>query len=137
MKKIIAICLFSFVLISSCTKDNVGSNFPIQGLWIGTYTINEGKSLGEQYFSFIIKPDGTMINETKYTGKQHLSPGTWTLNGNTLLCTFTCVYGLPQHVGITETSTATWDSKKSTLTGTWKNVPPLSGSGNFTLSRVN
>jgi hypothetical protein len=112
-------------------------NYPIEGLWIGTYTINSEPSLGKQYFSFIIKPNGVLICETSYIGKQHLSPGTWSLNGNTLSCSFTCVYGLPQHIGITEVSTAQWDSKLNKLEGTWKNLAPLTGSGNITMSRVN
>jgi hypothetical protein len=109
----------------------------IEGLWVGTYTINNEPSLGAQYFSFIIKPNGSLVNETKYTGKQHLSPGTWTLTGDTLSCSFTCVYGYPQHIGITEISTAKWDNTKNTLTGKWQNIAPLTGSGNITLSKVN
>lgn len=93
--------------------------------------------IGQQYFSFIIKPDGTMITESEWDNQQHLSPGTWTLNGETLSCSFTCVYGLPQHIGITETSTATWNNKGELSSGIWKNVPPVNGSGTFTLKRIN
>ena len=78
-----------------------------------------------------------MINDTKFSNQQHLAPGTWTLSGNTLSCTFTSVYGIPQNIGITETTTATWDSKGKLTSGIWKNVAPLTGSGTFTLTRIN
>lgn len=126
--------------IGSCSKENTPANtagaYPIEGLWIGTYKVDGRTDFGEQYFSFAIKPDGTMVADTKGANVQHLSTGTWTLNGTTLACTFTCVYGISFNVGIVENTTATWD-KAGKLTGTWKNVAPLTGSGTFTLTRVN
>ena len=86
----------SLFLLTGCTKEDpkpsTETTYPINGLWIGTYTVDGQPSLGEQYFSFIIKPDGTMINDTKFSNQQHLAPGTWTLSGNTLSCTFISVY---------------------------------------------
>jgi hypothetical protein len=125
--------------ITSCKKATAQTNpvFAIQGLWIGTYTVDGQASLGQQYFSFIIKPDGTMIAETKGSDKQHLAPGTWTLSATKLTCTFTCVYGLPSNIGVTETTTANWDNTGKLTSGIWKNVAPLTGSGTFTLTRVN
>ena len=109
----------------------------IQGLWIGTYKVDGQADLGEQYFSLIIKPDGTMIADTKGQNLQHLAPGTWSLTGTALTCTFTCVYGLPSNIGIKEISNATWD-KTGKLTGTWKNDPVTpEGSGTITLTKVN
>ena len=131
----------SLFVLTGCKKEDpkptTETTYPIQGLWIGTYAVDGQPSLGEQYFSFIIKPDGTMINDTKFSNQQHLAPGTWTLSGNTLSCTFTSVYGIPQNIGITETTTATWDSKGKLTSGIWKNVAPLTGSGTFTLTRIN
>lgn len=110
--------------------------YPIEGLWIGTYSVNGSPGSGNQYFSMIIKPDGTIIVDSQGANVQHLAVGTWSLNGTTLTSSFTCVYGLPGNIGIEETVTATWDSAGS-ITGTWSNVPPLTGSGNITLTRVN
>jgi len=146
MKKLIlsSVVLLTFALallifeMSSCKKA-VAQTTPassILGLWTGTYKVDGNSGAGEQYFSFIIKPDGTMINDTKGEGQQHLSPGTWSLKGDTLSCTFTCVYGLPSNIGITETSTCIWDKTGKLTMGTWKNVP-ASGSGTFTLAKVN
>ena len=133
--------LASFVFqITSCKKASAqittNPTYPIQGLWVGTYTVDGQVSLGEQYFSFIIKPDGTIVADTKGGTQQHLSTGTYTLVGNTLNCSFTCVYGYQSNIGVTETSSATWD-KAGILLGNWKNTPPDSGSGNLKLTRVN
>jgi hypothetical protein len=148
MKKLLmgSIVLVTFAVaslvfqISSCKKADAQATttYPIQGLWTGTYAVDGQPGFGLQYFSFILKPDGTMINDTKWSGQQHLAPGTWTLNGNTLSCTFTCVYGLSSNIGITQTSTATWDNTGKLTSGIWQNVPTFSGgSGTFTLTRVN
>jgi hypothetical protein len=125
--------------MSSCTKTDAqtgSANYPIEGLWIGTYTVDGNPGLGEQYFSFAIKPGGTIITDTKWATQQHLATGTWSLTGTTLTTSFTCVYGLSVNVGITELTTATWD-KTGKLAGTWKNIAPLTGSGNIKLTRVN
>jgi len=120
----------------SCQKDaNAQTTKSIQGLWIGTYTVDNQPDLGQQYFSLIIKPDGTMIADTRGLDKQHLAPGTWNLSHDTLTCSFTCVYGLPINIGVTEKSTAVWD-KSGTLTGTWQNDPTPTGSGKITLTKV-
>ena len=107
------------------------------GLWIGAYKVDGEPRFGEQYFSFIIKPDGTMINDTKWEGQQHISVGSWTLNGNLLSCTATCISGLPSNLGIKEKHEAKIDKSTGILSGTWKNAPPLNGSGTFTLTKVN
>lgn len=147
MKKILlsslVLAAFAFTSIlfqmTSCKKAEAQTttpgNFPIEGLWVGTYTVDGQPGLGNQFFSFSIKPDGTMVNDTKGAGQQHLAPGTWSLTGTTLTCTFTCVYGTPANVGVTEATTLTWD-KTGKLTGTWRNVP-ASGTGTITLTRIN
>jgi len=130
----ISIVLFQL----SCKKQAVAQpgTPSIQGLWTGTYTVSGQPELGQQYFSLIIKPDGTMIADTKGENTQHLAPGTWSLSGNQLTCNYTCVYGLPANVGITEIAIATWD-KTGKLTGTWKNDPDTQGAGEITLTKVN
>jgi hypothetical protein len=147
MKKIlmsaVALTVFSLSIILfqiSCKKDVLADVTPgpssIKGLWIGTYTTDTHPDLGEQYFSLIIKPDGTMIADTKGDAQQHLAPGTWTLKADTLTCTFTCVYGIASNIGITETAVAVWD-KTTKLHGIWKNSPTPIGSGTITLTKVN
>jgi hypothetical protein len=125
--------------LSSCKKEGTQSNatpttYPIEGLWIGTYSFDAQSSLGQQYFSFIIKPDGIMITDTKSSNQQYLAAGTWSLNGSTLTCGFNYIYGPAP--GTAQTTSAVWDNTGK-LTGTWKNVSPANGvTGTFTLTRV-
>ena len=139
---VILIALSSVLFqMSSCKKQDpiptpIAKNFPIEGLWIGTYTVDGQTKIGEQYFSLIVKPDSTVISDTKWITQQHLGTGNWSLNGNIFSCSFTCVYGIQSNIGITETATATWDNTGK-LTGTWKNAPPYSGTGVITLTRIN
>ena len=125
--------------ISSCKKANAQTpptTYSIQGLWIGTYSVDGQPGLGQQYFSFVIKPDGTMINDTK-GGQQHISLGNWSLTGDTLSCSFTCVYGASSNIGVTETTKAYFDKTGKLTSGIWKNIAPINGSGTFTLARIN
>ena len=128
------------VQMSGCTKPDpapvTNKTFPIEGLWIGNYTVNGEAGLGQQYYSFVIKPDGKMIADTKGANQQHLSIGNWTLNGTTLTTNHTCVYGISFNVGVVQTTTATW-ANTGKIIGTWSHVAPASGSGTFTLTRVN
>jgi hypothetical protein len=39
--------------------------------------------VGQQYASYVIKPDGTMISDSKNIGVQNICIGTWTLTGTT------------------------------------------------------
>jgi len=131
--------LISLMLIQpGCQKDSdgkEGSSSPIEGLWVGLYTVDG--QLGQRYYSFVIKPDGTIINDTKVENQQHLNIGSWTLTGDSFECTATCVYGLPERMGVTETHTATFDKANGTLiNGIWKTVPPINGSGTFTLTKI-
>ena len=131
-----AIAIFQ---IASCKKADAQppSTTSIEGLWIGSYTIDGQPNSGQQFFSFVIKPDGTVINDTKEANQQHLSIGAWTLTGDTLTCTTTCVYGSESNMGITENHTAIFDKTKGTISnGVWKNVPPLNGSGTFNITKV-
>ena len=135
-----ALALISLTIIQSgCEKDSDDpdtSSTSIEGLWIGSYAVDGQPGAGLRYYSLIIKPDGTVINDTKAENQQHLAPGTWTLTGDSFTCTTTCVYGLPTNIAITQTHTATFDKANGTLTnGIWKNVP-LIGSGTFTLTKV-
>ena len=136
--------LLAFITLSAilpaCEKDDDDPDptpGTIEGLWIGTYTVDGQPNLGQQYYSLVIKPDGTVINDTKWENQQHLSVGTWTLNGDSFEATATCVYGLPVNIDVTETHTAKFDKTNGTITnGTWENPPPLTGSGTFTLTKV-
>lgn len=128
----------------SCSKETDPEPDPdpieynVQGLWVGSYTVTGlPDNPAEQLFTFALNPDGTLVNETKGGGQQHLSIGTWTLVGTALKCTTTCVYGLPSNIGIQQAHTAVFDKNTGTLSnGEWKYLDPKSGSGTFSLTKV-
>ncbi len=108
------------------------------GLWRGTYSVDGQPELGQQELNLIIKPDGTMDNDSKAGPQQHFSTGTWTLVGDTAFsCTATCVYGYSNSIGQKQKHTAIFNKTTGKLTsGVWINLPPVVGSGTFTLTKV-
>jgi hypothetical protein len=139
----VAAIVFSLGVFLSCSKETTQTNttptYPIQGLWVGSYTVDGQPGLGTQYYSFVIKPDGTMIGDSKSFSpvQQHLTTGTWSLADTTLTCSFTCVYGLSANIGAVQSCTSKWD-KTGKLTGTWRNIAGIiAGSGTFTMNRIN
>lgn len=148
MLKLIPVLLLSssiFVHQKACSTSEIKSEkniqspnkaFPIHGLWIGSYTVKGEPRFGNQYFEIAINPNGTVIVHTEWEGHKHLSTGNWSMKRNKFRTTFTCVYGLPQHIDVVETFIGT-RSGNGILVGTWENEPPKNGSGNVTLFRVN
>lgn len=127
--------------ISSCKKSdddtNTVTNYPIEGLWVGTYKFDPHIIGNEDYFSFVIKPDGKLIVDTKVSGQQRLALGSWTLSGTTLTCSFTYMYAPAADMGAIQTATATWE-KTGKLSGRWTYTSPANGlAGPFTLERIN
>jgi len=146
MKKIFiasaALTVFSAAIIlfqiSSCKKAEAQTarTYPIEGLWIGTYTVDGDLNRGNQYYSLVIKPDGTVILDGKDANQQSLSIGTWTLTGTNFSCHTSSVYGV-SGVGILENITAMWNNSGQLTSGVWSNPSPGTGSGTFSMTRVN
>lgn len=139
---VLAIMLF-FSSILSCKKDSTPTpipTYPIQGLWIGTYLSDQYPALAPQYYSFIIKPDGTMICEarTEANANQNLSKGTWTLTGTAFSCTYTNIWGSgsPSYIGLSQSANATFDNTGKLTSGTFRNTT-TTGTGTFIMTRVN
>ncbi len=139
---VFAVVLF-FSLFLSCRKDPAptpATTYPVQGLWIGTYLSDQYPALAPQYYSFIIKPDGTMVCEarTEANANQNLSKGTWTLTGNAFSCTYTNIWGSgpASYIGLSQSANATFDNTGKLTSGTFRNVT-TTGSGTFTMTRVN
>jgi len=128
--------VFGLFVFVSCKKDTPTpvATYPIQGLWTGSYLVTGATT--SSYYSFVIKPDGTLIVDSKAGTVQHISLGTWTVSGVTLTCNYTCIYGSAGSIGLTQSSTATWDNSGK-LTGTWQNINGVTASGTLTLTRVN
>ncbi|MFP5041484.1 hypothetical protein [Parasediminibacterium sp. JCM 36343] len=110
----------------------------LTGLWIGYYTTTGMPSSGNQYFSFTIKPDSTLVNETIGASVQHFSTGKWQLHGDTLISITTCIYGIQSNIGVKEKHVALFNKNTGTLTsGIWQNYPTPTGGGTFVLTKVN
>lgn len=140
---LVRISLF-FLLFNTfgCTKDcnttntTTNSSYPIQGLWIGTYSLDGSTT---QYpLNFSIKPDGSMLYEGFGNGKQYVASGTWSLSSKVLTTSVTNIFG---DIGVTQTATASWDSTGKLTNGVWKNYSATTGQltaqGKYTLNRVN
>ena len=138
----LTIVSFIFVLILSCTKETTTiptpcptPTYPIQGLWIGTYSVDQLPSQAPQYFSYVIKPDGTIICESVGASQKYYSAGTWTITGTAFTSTYTS-FSYPSGQGpATQTASATYDNSGKLTTGIWRNSPISSGT--FTMTRVN
>lgn len=132
----------SITTLTGCKKDCeepelIPDKIPIEGIWVGTYTSDGRPDLGNLYSCYIIKPDGTIINETMGDGVQHFNVGTWNLTGNSFSATTTCVYGYHTNIGIVLSHSGTFSETEGTLTnGIWRMVPPKSQTGTFTVSKV-
>jgi hypothetical protein len=129
MKKniLLRILVLSFVLLLqiSCKKDSTDSdNFPIQGLWEGTYTVGDGYPVPNGtsfYFSFSVYPGGKVSYKSKgyYNGSSDyitFADGVWTLNGSTFSFNVTTVNTAGGGQQQAQTGTATYNSSKGTLT---------------------
>lgn len=136
MKRIIA-ALFILTFIAACDKDESCPvpTYQIAGLWTGTYTVDQLPSQGNLYYSLIVKPDGTLLTESKGgDGKTYYASGTWTLNGAVFSYTI-----MAFHVDIQQGGTLTYSSEGKLSSGTWKNINNSpTQSGTFpTMNRVN
>jgi hypothetical protein len=126
----IALTLFTLVFLQSCQKNQIcpPKKYPIVGLWIGTYKIEQGTKgdvgTDNLYYSFDIRDDSTILTQgLGADGNTYYSVGTWSLHGKTFTATITAqnleVAGTVQDV------TADYDAKTGTLnSGVVKNVDP-------------
>jgi hypothetical protein len=139
MKAKLLITLFTVTLFvaTSCEKEEIEKKYPIEGLWIGTYTINEIPQQGALYYSFIIKPGGSLLTEGKGgDGKTYYATGSWTLTDTLFSFTYTTPDAFNNPV--TATGTATYHKTGKLTNGIWHNITKPNISGTFpVMDRVN
>jgi hypothetical protein len=141
----IASLSFVFFSTSSCSKSVtttvrdtvyvVPAN-SIVGEWAGTYTLNGAPATDSFAYYFAIRSDSTVLSIGSGTnGTAGYAEGPWTLSGTTFSTTLTSLNGTtPENV---QTVTATYDSTRGVLTGTWTDVSGSDvGSGTLVLKRV-
>jgi hypothetical protein len=113
LKLISAIVFSLFLALAACKKDNgpTISKEEVSGIYIGKYGNDDNSP--STFFSFNIKPDGTM-QELNNSGLA-IGNGTYTLSGNTFLASYHWTFP----VNTFFTAKATYDPATKQLTGTW------------------
>ena len=129
-KTIFALCFISIITFASCSKkkEDVKPEFPIEGKWVGKYSVLSGPY--NNYYSFNIKAGGVieLLNDLgEKTGE-----GTWDLDGATFFATYT--YGGPDGVF---SVLATFKKDTGELEGTWGAGVKGYGGGYWYMDRVN
>ncbi len=139
------------IAFSSCTKEadstpsvTADANYPVEGLWLGTYSGNQNPELGNRFYSFVIYPDGTILTKGMADGQYYYSSGTWTWQSsasNVFVATITNITTPRNGLPVTQRITATWSKTGVMTDGTWVDINNPNGtglSGKFsTMQRVN
>jgi len=162
MKKLF-ISIFAVIFISaiiilpiSCKKETVVQStpcptpvpcpvcptptYPIGGLWIGTYTVDQLPSQPAYHASLAIYPDGTVVAKGQgATGAYGYAAGTWTLSTSNILTTTVTTIGTGGQP-ITSVGTFTYSNTGTLTNGTWRETinpyGPLTGKYS-TFQRIN
>jgi hypothetical protein len=117
MKRALFYCLLlSIVILQSCNKkDPILPNYPIEGLWIGTYNIIEAVESGDSfYYSFFIRRDDSIqVQGLGADGNTYYGIGTWSLTDSVFNATF-ATSNLGQQ-GVQQNATAIYDKRKGVL----------------------
>ena len=118
MKKVLSIAIIAvgLVILQSCDKDDISvPNYPIEGLWIGTYDIVQAaESGGSLYYSFFLRRDDSIqVQSVGADGQTYYAIGTWSLSDSTFQASFVAT-NLGQQ-GVVQNATATFDKRKGLL----------------------
>ncbi len=146
-KFLLTTVLASLLFISSCKKDTPmdppAQTYPIEGLWIGTYSVDQIPEQGGLFYSFIIYPGGVLLTKGKGgDGNDHYSTGTWTLTSSNIFSgTITTFPSDAAGLTVTQNITATYSNTGELTNGIWHDADnpygsPLSGKFS-TMQRVN
>jgi len=143
--KLIAITLIALLLItSSCKKDSttpaqVTPKYPIEGLWIGTQTVdNDPTSTSDNYYSLVIYEDGSILTKGKGSdGNTYYATGTWSLSsGNIFTATITTL--LFNGPAVRQAFTFTFSDVGVMTDGKWQDTVNGTQVGHFSImKRVN
>ena len=144
--KLTLVNLVFFINLSSCTKDNAvpttTPTYPIEGLWIGTYNSDQVPSQGDLYYSFIVKPDGSILTEgLGGDGNMYYARGTWTLTSDTVFAATIVTFVTPGPYPVTQSIKASFSKEGKLNNGTWEDTNNPNGpakNGKFPImARIN
>ena len=137
LKLVTVVILSALSQVSTCKKDSIDKTYPIEGLWIGTYKYDPVTSPNKeaQYFSFIIKPGGSLLVESHDDDADYFAKGNWTLTDNTIQFNYvytSSVFGVP----LSQSASATFKKSGKLESGKWNNVSNVNEKGTFSMERV-
>ncbi|MBE7172446.1 MAG: hypothetical protein INR73_17800 [Williamsia sp.] len=147
---LLATVLACTLFISSCTKEEDSTpsatadtpTYPVEGLWLGTYSVTTVPSQGNLFYSFAIYPDGTILTKSLASdGKYYYSTGTWTWQSSASNVFVATISTMNTPLPIVQRITATWSKTGIMTDGVWTDTsnPYNAGfSGKFsTMQRIN
>ena len=135
MKFAIISLLLSFFSVKSCEKKTNNCDCKLEGIWEGTYTVDQIPGQGKLEYNLILKTDGTLIAEGKGNDQiSYYSSGSWILKGSELTCNFRTI-NFP-YAEVSQTASFNFDINSCKLTnGRWKDIKEGSNTGSFNLNK--
>ena len=147
MKKILlsatsffAMTIFVLCFQTSCKKETITNTVTktdtvfqcaktINGLWVGTYSVNSNPSQGLLFYSLSVYPDGSLLYKTKGgDGNFYYAKGTWTLSSSNIFSATLTSFSTPT---VTQNITATYTNSGTLINGAWSDISGGSNSGNL------
>lgn len=143
IKFILAAFLITALAVSSCQKDSTPPTpttptYPVEGLWIGTFTVDNNPSqAGTYFYSYAVYPDGSiLVKSLPADGNTYYSAGQWTLsNANVFSATFTSMNF--KGAQVTQTITANFSDTGKMTDGVWTDKINANQTGKLSMERVN
>ena len=132
--KIILLAVTCLLIFSGCNNDATVETpkYPIEGLWIGSFTVDNDPSQSNTYFySLSIFPDGSVL--TKSLGADdnyYFNTGTWTLSPDSVFSATIVSINFPGPA-VTENITAHYSDSGEMTNGKWTEIANGSQSGKF------
>jgi hypothetical protein len=140
-----ALALVSTVFILSCTKDDddttppVPPTYPVEGLWVGTYTV-DGQGPTTYPYAFSFQPNGVVVASGQGdNGTIYVSTGTYTVVDSVIKADYKTV-NYDRGYQVSQKATLRYHSDGTITDGVWQdNVNPAGHlEGKFqNLKRIN
>jgi hypothetical protein len=143
IKPLFAAFLITIFAFTSCQKDSTtptptATKYPVEGLWIGTYTIDNSPSeSGIYFYSYAVYKGGSiLIKGMGADGNTYYSSGQWALSSTNV---FSSTYTTINFSGaqVTQTMTANFSNTGKMTEGVWTDTKNGSQTGKLTMERVN
>lgn len=142
-KFMLAAFLITSIVFNACQKDSTSPTpdspkYQVEGLWIGTYTIDNSPSeSGIYFYSYAVYKDGSiLIKGMGADGNTYYSSGQWALSSTNV---FSSTYTTINFSGaqVTQTMTANFSDTGKMTEGVWTDTKNGSQTGKLTMERVN